>query len=254
MIDIHCHILPGIDDGAQTIEQSLLMANAAVDEGITQIIATPHHKNGRYDNYKTDIHTHVTQLNEKLNEAQIPLTILPGQENRIYGEMVQDYEKGELLSLNNGGKYIFLEFPSNHVPRYAKQLIFELQLVGLIPVIVHPERNQELIERPEKLYELVSDGALTQVTASSVIGKFGKSIRKFSYQLIEHNLTHFVASDAHNTTSRGFNLRPAYEEIEKKFGISQRYMMMENAELLIQGETIHLESPLQIKKRFLGIF
>ncbi|RXJ02262.1 tyrosine protein phosphatase [Anaerobacillus alkaliphilus] len=255
MIDIHCHILAGVDDGPKTIEQSLAMAKLAVEEGITTIIATPHHFNGSYENSREKIFTEVDMLNEVLLDAKIPLTILPGQETRIHGEMVKNLEKAEILTLNNTNKYLFVELPSDHVPRYTNKLLYDIQLQGLTPIIVHPERNSEIIETPDLLYKLVESGALTQVTASSVTGRFGKKIKKFTNDLIEHNLTHFIASDAHNTTSRSFHLREAYELIDKQYGVSYRYLFQENTELLVKGSFVSVNQPEKIKrKKFLGIF
>ncbi len=254
MIDIHCHILPGIDDGAATIEDSLEMARAAVKEGITTIIATPHHKNNQFINPKTSILTKVNDLNTVLKQENIPLTILPGQEVRIYGEVLEDYYKEEILTLNHT-KYLFIEFPSSSVPRYAERLLYELQTEGIIPIIVHPERNKELQEKPELLYQLVKNGALTQVTASSVAGYFGKNVKKFSEQMIEHNLTHFIASDAHNVHNRSFKMMEGLDVIEGNFGVDYIYLFKENAELLLEDKNIIKEIPERIqRKKFLGIF
>lgn len=254
MIDIHSHILPGIDDGAQTIKDSVEMARVAVNEGITTIIATPHHKNNQFNNLKSSILIEVNDLNNVLKQENIPLTVLPGQEVRIYGEVLEDYYKEEILTLNHT-KYLFIEFPSSSVPRYAERLLYELQTEGIIPIIVHPERNKELQEKPELLYQLVKNGALTQVTASSVAGYFGKNVKKFSEQLIEHNLTHFIASDAHNTHNRSFKVVEALDMIEENFGVDYIYLFKENAELLIADNNIIKEIPERIqRKKFLGIF
>jgi protein-tyrosine phosphatase len=255
LIDIHSHILPGIDDGAKTTEDSIDMARKAVSEGIHTIIATPHHRNGKYDNVKADILQRVNQLNETLKQESINLEVLPGQESRIYGEILEDYQKGEILTLNQDSQNLFIEFPSNSVPRYADRLLYDIQVEGLIPVIVHPERNAELIERPDKLYKLVKNGAATQVTASSLVGYFGKNIQKFSQQIIEANLTHFIASDAHNINNRSFKMEEAMDYIEKRYGIDSVYYFTENAELLVGNKTIFKEIPQEIKKKkFLGIF
>ncbi|WLR55460.1 tyrosine protein phosphatase [Mesobacillus subterraneus] len=254
MIDIHCHILPGIDDGSQSMEDTIKMARSAVDEGIHTIIATPHHKNSKYDNPKELIIPKVDKVNQVLASEGINLKILPGQEVRLYGELVEGIESNEILNLNHT-QYLFIEFPSNHVPRYAETLLFDLQLKEITPIIVHPERNQEIIERPEVLYNLVKKGALTQVTASSVSGHFGKKIRNFSFQLIEANLTHFIASDAHNVGSRGFKMAEAMDIIQSKYGIDLVYFFQENAELLVQGNHVYQDTPEPIKKKkFLGIF
>lgn len=255
MIDIHCHILPGIDDGAKTMEDSVDMAKAALEEGIHTIIATPHHKNGKYTNIKSDILPLVDRVNTRLKEEGVDVTILPGQEVRIFGEVIEDFKRGDILLLNGDSQYLFIEFPSNHVPRYTERLLYDIQLAGLTPVIVHPERNSELIERPEKLYELVKNGACTQVTASSLTGYFGKKIQKFSQQIIEANLTHFIASDAHNTHNRNFKMNEAMDFIEKQYGMDQLYFFTENAELLIDNQNIYKEIPEPIKKKkFLGLF
>ncbi|SFC52695.1 protein-tyrosine phosphatase [Bacillus sp. OV322] len=255
MIDIHCHILPGIDDGAKTIADSLDMAKVAVQEGITSIIATPHHKNGSYDNTKKDILSKVRELNEVLKNSSVPLTILPGQETRIYGELLEDYDAGDILPLNISSSYLFIELPSGHVPRYTERLLYDVQNKGLTPIIVHPERNRELIQNPDILYQLVKNGALTQVTASSLAGYFGKNITKFSHQLIEANLTHFISSDAHNTTNRSFKLMEALDDVEKQFGVDMVYFFQENAELIVQGQSVYKEIPEKItKKKFLGLF
>lgn len=254
MIDIHSHILPGIDDGAQSITDSLAMAQEAVRQGITAIVATPHHRNGKYDNIKSDIIRYTNGLNERLQEEDIPLTVLPGQETRINGDMIQDIENGELASLNDT-KYLFVEFASNHVPRYAKQMLFDIQVAGYIPVIVHPERNSAIIQHPSILHEFVQKGALSQVTAASIAGKFGKNIQKFSHQLVEANLTHFLASDAHNTTTRGFLMNEAYHELREEHGNETFYMFLENAQLLVDGLNVNKDEPQEVKKKkFLGLF
>ncbi|XJZ27098.1 tyrosine-protein phosphatase [Bacillota bacterium Lsc_1132] len=254
MIDIHCHILPGIDDGAQNLADSLKMARKAVEEGIDTIVATPHYIQNRYINPKQTILAKVEELNEALTAENINLKILPGQEPRIDGELLKSMDRGEIITLT-GSPYIFIEFPSSHVPRYTEQLFYDLQTNGLIPVIVHPERNQEIIQHPDRLYQLVEKGALTQLTASSVCGDLGKKIKTFSTQLIEHNLTHFVASDAHNITTRSFKLREAYQVISATFGIDIEMMLKENAELLVAGQNVYKEIPEPIKKkRFFNIF
>ncbi|MGG0449213.1 CpsB/CapC family capsule biosynthesis tyrosine phosphatase [Priestia megaterium] len=255
MIDIHCHILPGIDDGAQVLEDSLDMARQAVSEGIHTLIATPHHKNGKYINEKQTIIQQVDQLNMELQKQRIPLTILPGQESRIYGELVEDYTRGKVLTLNDNHKYVFIEFPSNQVPRYAEQLFFDVQSEGLTPIIVHPERNSKLLEDPNLLYNFVNKGALTQVTASSVTGRFGKKVRKFSLDLISANLTHVIASDAHNVSGRNFLMAEAMDVIEQEYGIDMIELFNSNAAAITEGSVCFKDSPEKIvKKKFLGIF
>lgn len=248
MIDLHCHILPGVDDGAQSLSDSLNMARKAVEQGIHKIVATPHHLNNTYENPKQLIVDRVKELNEALRVEQIELEVLPGQEVRIHGEMLEGYETGEILPVNHT-PYILVEFPSNHVPRYTEKLFYDLQMNGLIPVIVHPERNLEIIESSDLLYQLVKKGALTQITAASVCGDFGKKIKNFSLQLVEANLTHFIASDAHNIRNRSFKMREAFGVIGQKYGNEMVYYFEENAALVIEGMHVYKEDPERIKRK-----
>ncbi|MEH7116835.1 CpsB/CapC family capsule biosynthesis tyrosine phosphatase [Neobacillus vireti] len=254
MIDIHCHILPGIDDGAKDWSESIQMVRKAAEQGIHTIVATPHHLNNHYENPKRKIIEIVDQLNCVLQDEKIDVNILSGQETRVYGEMVEGFERGEIQPVN-GTQYVLVEFSSSHVPRYTEKLFYDLQVKGLIPVIVHPERNQELIEQPDLLYKLVQNGALTQVTAGSICGDFGKKIKSFTFQLIEANLTHFIASDAHNTRNRTFKMREAFDLIHEKYGNEMVYLFDDNAALVIEGSHIYKEVPEKIKKKkFFKIF
>lgn len=256
MIDVHSHILPGVDDGAQSEEDSIAMAKVAIKEGIHTIVATPHHKNRTYDNVRADIEKNVSILNELFDAENLDLTVLPGQEVRLYGEILEDMDKGEILPINDS-KYIFIEFPSDSVPHYTEQLFYDIQLAGYKPVIVHPERNRELLQNPNKMYNFIRKGALSQVTAASVVGKFGKQIEQYSHQLIESHLTHLIASDAHNTTSRGFYLRDAYELVKKKYGVETYYMFVENSHLLIENMNLNKIEPAPVRtkrKKLFGLF
>lgn len=252
MIDIHSHILPGIDDGAQTEADSLAMAKVAVEQGIHTIVATPHY-NRSFKNDRNSILRYTSILNKFFEEEGVPLTVLAGQETELHGEMISKIKNGELLSVNDS-KYLFVEFPSEHVPHFAKQILFDIQIAGFTPIIVHPERNQEIAEHPMKLYEFVQKGALTQITAGSVIGKFGKNVQKLTHQMIQANLAHFIASDAHNITTRGFWMQDAFDEVQEKYGQEVYYMFLENSQLLIEGMYVNRMEPSYIKrKRFLGL-
>lgn len=255
MIDLHCHILPGLDDGARLEQDMLDMAEAAVHDGISVIVATPHHQNGSYLNTKQEIIHSVDLANGLLQENNINLSILPGQECRMYGEIIEDLQKGDILPLNET-KYLFIEFPSNQMPRYSKTMLYDIQLAGYIPIIVHPERNQVFLKKPDMLYEFVKNGSLTQVTAASLAGKFGKTIGRFSLDLIEARLTHFVASDAHNVTNRSFNMTEAYNVISDEFDEDTVYYFKENAGYLIEDKHVMIDQPnrIKVKKKLFGLF
>ncbi|NJP37444.1 tyrosine-protein phosphatase [Alkalicoccus luteus] len=246
MIDIHSHILPGMDDGAAHEADTLAMAKAAVDEGIKTIVATPHHQNGTYTNEAPIVEGAVDQTNALLHHHGIPLTVIAGQEVRVYGELLEDLKAGHLLTLH-GSAYMLVEFPSNYIPRFASSLFYDLQLEGVTPIIAHPERNKVFMEKPSLLYRYIQNGALSQVTAASVTGHFGKKLQKFSLELIDHNLAHFIASDAHNTTSRGFYMDKAYNVIEQKLGRAKE--MQDHAEKLIHNQPVIGDAPNEIQAK-----
>lgn len=256
MLDLHCHILPNIDDGARSWDESFALARLAVEEGITHVLATPHHLNGKFENYKHDVIALTDRLQQKLDEEMIPLEVFPSQEVRLSGDILQGIEKDEILFVDETNKYLLIEFPTMSIPTYAEQLFFSLQQKGIIPVIVHPERNQEIIQDPNILLEFVERGALAQVTASSYVGVFGKETAELSRQLIEANLVHILASDAHNTRGRSFRMRDAFEKLEKEFGIEKKVCFLENAKNIINGDLFIPETPttIQKKKRFFGLF
>lgn len=254
LIDLHCHILPGIDDGPQSLTECIDMAYAAVSSGISHVFATPHHKNGRFNNNKINILEHVFEINRFLLQEDIPLTVYPGQELRVHREIFKSIELDEILTLNNKGKYLLLELPSTEVPSYTFDVIYELLLKEIKPIIVHPERNLGCLEDSSLLFEMVRSGALIQLTSGSIMGHFGKKVKSFSEKIIEHNFVHFVSSDAHNNGPRRFTLKEAYETITKRYGSNFTYYFRENAELILRGEDINIMEPVPIRKRVFGIF
>ena len=256
MIDLHCHILPGVDDGPKDWEMSLEMAKAAVDEGITHILATPHHMNRYWMNPKSDVLLLVNELQERIDNENIPLTIFPGQEVRLHGEILQNIQKDEICFIDEFNQYILIEFPTATVPDYADRLFYEMQSAGITPVIVHPERNHAILKDPSILYEFVSRDILTQLTAASYLGLFGKEIEKLSTQLIEHNLVHFLASDAHNVTSRNFYMKEAFEKLEKEYGNEKIRAFDQVTRDLVNGDVVSIPDPRKIEptKRFFGLF
>ncbi|WP_462411176.1 tyrosine-protein phosphatase [Neobacillus sp. Marseille-QA0830] len=253
MIDLHCHILSELDDGPQHFTECLNMVNAAVNAGITHLFATPHHMNGQFENPKIHILKRVFELNQYLRSENIPLTVHPGQELRLHRDIFLLLENDELLTLDDKGKFLLLELPSWEVPKYTRDVVYELLLKGITPIIVHPERNRGFLDDYNLLFELVQEGALTQLTAGSILGHFGKKVKSFSEKIVEHHLAHFIASDAHNTISRGFLLKEAEKTITKKFGIERTFYFKENAEHLLNGQQISIEQPVPIRK-LLGIF
>ncbi|NTQ65425.1 tyrosine protein phosphatase [Enterococcus faecium] len=254
MIDLHCHILPSIDDGAENLDASIAMAEKAIKQGITHILCTPHHNNGKYRNEKSKVISLVSSLQEELDKRQLPLTLLEGQEVRITGELLQDIYQDEILFTDLADTYLLIEFPTLEVPLYTERLFFELLQLGKTPVIVHPERNAHFREDPNQLIPFLEMGCLAQLTAPSYVGKFGKSIQKTAKTMVEYNLVQMVASDAHGVSKRTFYLKECYEQIVKDFGKKKAIQMKQVAKDLINGDSISYPTYKNVKKKKSEIF
>lgn len=252
MIDLHCHLLPGVDDGSKSLEISLRMAQEAVENGITHALLTPHHMNGVYVNHKADVLRMTSDFQSALDEHEIELTVFPGQEVRINGELLDALNNDDILFADEDNQYLMLEFPDDDVPTYTMDMIFQLQQRGIIPVVVHPERNTKIMRHPELLYEMLEKGCLSQITASSYVGTFGEKVETFSQQLIAANQGYVFASDAHNLPGRKYEMRQAFEKLRKEFSdeVAQKYD--ENAKAIINGDYIannRIEVIVQNKKK-----
>lgn len=256
MVDLHCHLLPGIDDGSKSMAISLRLVREATENGVTHALLTPHHMNGRYVNHKRDVIRRTKEFQEQLNAHHIPLTVFPGQEVRINGQLLEALDKDDILFADTGNKYLMLEFPDDDVPHYTNQMIFDLQRRGIIPVIVHPERNTMIMKKPELIYQLLEKGCLSQITASSYVGTFGKKVENFTRQLIEAGQGYVFASDAHDLPGRKYEMCQAFKKMSHEFGQSESNQWQANARSIINGETVPLNH-LQIirqHKKFFGLF
>lgn len=256
MVDIHNHILWGIDDGAKNPQDTLDMAKVAVASGITHVIATPHHYDGTYMNPASIVHSKVNEANDLLRKKKIDLVILPGMELHLNGEIGKDLDAVDktLIPLGGASPYLLIELPYDHVPRYTEKMFFDIQLKGFIPIIAHPERNIEIRDNPNLLYELVKRGALSQVTAASIAGLFGDTLQKLAIKLIKNNLVHFIASDAHNIKKRGFSLREAYQWIDKNLDEDYTDYFMDNAAAFVEKQKVYIPDPKPIRKKIFGLF
>jgi protein-tyrosine phosphatase len=195
MTDIHCHILPGIDDGPRTLDESVSMARMAADDGIIRIVATPH------INYElTDpvlIQTMVSELNARLSDEGINLKVYAGADVSavIDPSLVVAYTVNE-------SRYLLLEFPYGRIPANARGTVFRFASAGFRPIVTHPERNWSVISNPALVPELIESGALMQVTAGSITGEFGPEVAGCSKRLLKGGFVHFIATDAHSAVRR----------------------------------------------------
>lgn len=204
MIDLHNHILPGIDDGPATLSESLELAKIAVDDGIRHIVVTPHIHPGRYENQINTIQPVLHTLQQAIADADIPLTLSMGAELRISAEMISMIPSGKIPFLGSwkDKKVLLLELPHSHIPPGTDKLINWLLSQNIQPMIAHPERNKEIIDNIEKVSPLVAQGCLLQVTAMSVAGRFGDAARQISEILLQRDWVTILATDAHNSRHR----------------------------------------------------
>jgi protein-tyrosine phosphatase len=210
VIDLHCHLLPGIDDGARDLDDSVAMARAALAGGVEAIVATPH-VSGNYPNEPLALAGRVAQVQDAIDEAGVPLHVHQGAE--IASSMLADLSDEQLRACAlGGGRYVLLEPPYSGPAPFLDRLVFELARRGLDVVLAHPERIQAFHQHPDQLEKLVEQGALCSVTAGSVTGRWGRHVKDFTRGLFERGLVHNLASDAHDAQHRSPALAPQIEE------------------------------------------
>ncbi len=215
------------------------MAEIAEKDGIDIIVATPHVQTGVFNNPKLSILHLVRRLNDIITAKNLNLSILPGAEYRLEADLPQRMRNDELLTLNNNGQYLLVELPSNLIPPYTENILYEIQLQGIIPIIAHPERNAVISRRPDFLYSLVERGMLTQITSTSLVGSFGKKAQKSAWTIISHGAGHVLGSDGHSPTGRAPFLSEAYRLIERRYGKPYANSLVhDNAVRILSGELI----------------
>lgn len=233
MIDIHCHILPGIDDGPSDMNESIQMARMAFDDGIRTIVATPHIKESLYPSAM--IRHAVDELNSRLSELSLPLLILQGADVSALIDPL--FLAAYTIA---GTDYILIEFPHSHLPRNAGEIIFNVTAKGFQPIITHPERNPSVINNPDQFMSLAGGDALIQITADSLIGVFGLEARECALYLLKRGAVSFIASDAHSLGRRRPILSAGLKIAEKVIGKGRALKLVtENPQAVIDGGRVH---------------
>lgn len=204
MIDVHCHLLPGIDDGPGSMDESLELARVAVEHGITHSIVTPHIHPGRWDNEALSIRSAMDSYKRALSDANIPLKVGMSGEMRVSLEALQMVANHQVPFLGKwGGNYVvLLEMPHSHIPTGIEKMIQWLNQRNIRPLIAHPERNKDVLRKLEKIQPLIDMGCLFQITAGSIAGKFGSKARDRARELLEKGVVTVLATDAHNLKRR----------------------------------------------------
>ena len=251
MVDLHCHLLPLVDDGPASVEQALRLAEQAANEGITRIIVTPHLFHPQFETTDVDVCLTVDELNVLLNQRNIPITVYPGHEVRITGELIEEVNTGVVLPLANS-RYILVEFPSTGIPSYARQVFAELISDGYVPVIAHPEKNKAIIQNPTLLFDLISNGAISQVTCASLIGKYGKDVQRFAVALLQNGMAHLVASDAHHVEKRPFYWSECRKFLAQELEGWLYDEIYENNEAVLVNQLVAINPPNLVQKNWKG--
>lgn len=220
MIDLHCHMLPGIDDGAPDLDTALAMARLAVADGITTVACTPHIYPGLYPNTAAGIRAAIAEFRDRLAAADIPLQITYGADTHMVPDLLGRFRDGSVPTLH-GTRYFLLEPPHHVAPPRLEEFVFSLVAAGYVPIVTHPERLTWIEGRFETFRKLVKGGAWLQVTAGSLTGRFGRSAKYWGEQFLEQGLVHILATDAHGIERRAPLLAEGVQAAERWLGAEE---------------------------------
>lgn len=216
-IDIHCHIMPGVDDGSPDMETSLKMLQISERNGIEQVILTPHHKPMHHNVSPEHNRLYCERLQENADKAGIHIHLYSGNEIYYSDETQRELEKGKICTLA-GSDYVLVEFHPTNPYKAIHNAIYQVQAAGYIPIIAHIERYSDIVSHASYVEDLISMGCLVQVNASSVMGKYGFGISHFTKKLLKNRLVHFVATDAHDNLKRAPEILDCRNYVAKKYG------------------------------------
>lgn len=253
MIDIHSHVVPEVDDGSRAVDTSLEMLKIAHQDGTKILIATPHFYRNRYECNFGDIQNHVKNLNELAKKADIDIKILPGQEIFLDKYSSDLYKSGTIGTINNS-RYMLIETSLvGSKPKDLMDNIYELKLLGVMPIIAHPERYEFVIKDNTEINDFIKEGCLFQITSTSITGGFGKEVKKTAENLVKNGICNFIGSDAHTTGRRCPKIREALEEI-KNIDEEVYNSINKNSLSLINNEKLNIKMELIKRKKKLFPF
>ena len=238
MIDIHHHLLSGFDDGAPDLETSIAMARIAAADGITHVVCTPH-ANNRYEYDLNAIQAKISELQHELDQGGIALKLGRGCDFHITYENIQQAKADPSHFSVNGLGYLLVEIPDYSLPQGLTDTFYQLQLAGLTPILTHPERNPTLQADLSRMVGWLRGGVLVQVTAGSVLGHMGKAAQKMAHRLLEKRWVHFLATDAHNTTTRPPRMQEAFDLVASKYSPDYAHLLcVSNPLHVLQGKSL----------------
>lgn len=256
IFDIHSHVLPQIDDGSQSWDETMRMVYQAYETGTTDLAITHHILNNSDYDREEEILDKFEELKARLASAKIPLKLHLGCE--IYYQHDMDLSH-RISTYNNNGRYFLVEFPMQGIPRHVDEKFFEYIVDGKVPILAHPERNLGILQNPSRAYEFVQRGVLMQINSGSLVGRYGEECKQLAIALLNARLVHFVGSDGHNTTRRPVVVQDAYEIILEGWGERMAQLLFEtNPKKAMRGEEIKIPEPLPVepprKRAKFGLF
>lgn len=253
MIDIHAHILPGVDDGSPDLDTTIAMCAMAASDGTAIMVATPHDGIGSWRTPRQEVLSKVASLNKALDHSGIPLKILPGADVLLTSDTTDRLSTGELTTVADTGLFMLIELPAVFAPEFIRRQVFALKVKGVTPIITHPERNELAMKTQGLLENLVRSGALIQVTAGAFTGSFGRRVRSNAISLLLRRLAHVVASDCHDIDARPPGLTDACTVIAEHMGEDEARAMSSTRPLeIINGRMPLIDAPLPERSGFLS--
>jgi protein-tyrosine phosphatase len=241
MIDLHTHILPGVDDGVRTEDEAVEFARMAVEDGTRLMVATPHCKEGSWFNQRADVLERTERLRRRLERERVPLELIPGAEVHICPDLAERVRDGRAPTLADNGKTLLLELPLNQVAIDLENQVFQLKLSGIETIFAHPERIKFFQDDFSRFEAVVRLGAWAQITTGSVLGQFGSAAREFSVESLRKGMIHVLASDSHNLRGRRPVLSEARQELASLVGEERaRHMCDEAPRALLEGRAPEL--------------
>lgn len=250
MIDFHSHIVYGVDDGSESIENSIKILKEAERAGFDKIILTPHYMEDYYEFPKDEIENRIIKLRQVCKEENINIELYQGNEIYITNN-IDEYLRNNIASSMNDSRYVLFETPMNVEPQNLLEVIYKIKGVGKVPVLAHPERYAYIQKNPNRLLELIDEGVLLQSNYGSIAGQYGENAVKTVKKLIKNNFIHFLGSDVHKEGH-------IYRQIDDIIDILSKWieedkieeLTTSNIEKVINDEEIEIEMPIPIKEGF----
>jgi len=249
MIDLHIHVLPGLDDGPSELDDAVRMCRMCEQEGILTLVATPHVIPGLYETTRDRVLAAIASLQGALRAESSSVRVLPGADIRVEPDLLSGLISKRICTIADNGVYVLLEVPETVAGLELVRLVSGLRTKGLRPIVSHPERSRGFQADVRLLYNLVHSDVLLQLTAASLLGSFGKEVMDFSKRLLEHGLVHILASDAHSPTERPPGLAKAVEKAAEIIGEEEACALVTKIpEAVVKAEPVRIPLPRQWKE------